>query len=251
MDRISNGTCHIVQCRHSECIVLCYCRCKKKRFSVSTPNHIHMSSTHSTTPLQSTTSRSTESIENQPAPTLYQTPPLNETSTFHQTPPHNKSLSPTLHQTPCEDSAPNSLPLVSTPNSNYIVESHKMSPTDVAVVDDLMFGLCPEDLSFSFNNSNTSFQKPVSETGMTTVIQKMTSPSRVTDKSKIILEDAPDSIAHSRPTKTSNNSTCISVTCSLGYNSLSYPSGTFYGLPLTVSMCLKEHRGIEKLYGMQ
>lgn len=248
MDRISKGTYHIVQCRHSECIVLCYCRCKKKRFSVSTSNHTHTSSTHSTTPLQSTTS-----IENQPAATLYQTPPLNEplTPTLHQTPPHNKPLTPTLHQTLYEDSAPNSLPLVSTPNSNYIVESHKLSPTDIAVVDDLMFGLCPEDLSFSFNNSNTSFQKPVSETGMTTAVQKMTSPSRVTDKSKIILVDGPDSIAHSRATKTSDNSTCISVTCSLGCNSLSYPSGTFYGLPLTVSMCLKEHRGIEKLYGMQ
>ena len=28
-----------------------------------------------------------------------------------------------------------------------------------------------------------------------------------------------------------------------------YPSNTFYGLPLTVRSCLKEHRGISKLYG--
>ena len=29
-----------------------------------------------------------------------------------------------------------------------------------------------------------------------------------------------------------------------------YPSGTFYGLPLTVRDCLKKNRGIEQLYGM-
>ena len=30
---------------------------------------------------------------------------------------------------------------------------------------------------------------------------------------------------------------------------VSYPDGTFYGLPLTVKACLNEYRGIEKLYG--
>ena len=209
--------------------------------SVSTPSHTHTPSTHSNTPLESTPRRNTESIENQPIPTLHQTPC--EDSALD-------SLS-TLHQTPYEDLAPDSLALVSTPNSNYITELHKLSPTDIAVVDDLMFGLRPEDLSFSLNNSNISFQKPVSETGMTTVVQKMTSPFRVTDKSNNILVDVPDSTGHSKPIveETASN-TCTPVTRTLGCNSPTYPSGTFYGLPLTVSACLKEHRGIEKLYGM-
>ena len=209
--------------------------------SVSTPSHTHTPSTHSNTPLESTPRRNTESIENQPIPTLHQTPCEDSAP---------DSL-PTLHQTPCEDSALDSLALVSTPNSNYITESHKLSPTDIAVVDDLMFGLRPEDLSFSLNNSNISFQKPVSETGMTTVVQKMTSPFRVTDKSKNIMVDVPDRSGHSKPIveETASN-TCTPVTRTLGCNSPTYPSGTFYGLPLTVSACLKEHRGIEKLYGM-
>ena len=187
-------------------------------------------------------------------PTLHQTPPHNNplTPTLHQTPPHNNPLTPTLYQTPCKNSAPNSLRPVSTPNSNYITESHKLSPTDIAVIDDLMFGLRPEDLSFSLNNSNTSFQKPVSETGMTTAIQKMTSPSGVTDKSKNIMVDVPDSNAQSKPiVEKTANSTCTTVTRTSEYSSPRYPSGTFYGLPLTVTECLKEHRGIEKLYGMQ
>ena len=228
--------------------------------SVSTPSHTHTPSTHSNTPLESTPRRNTESIENQPIPTLHQTPCEDSAP---------DSL-PTLHQTPCEDSAldslalvstPNSnyitdsaldsLALVSTPNSNYITESHKLSPTDIAVVDDLMFGLRPEDLSFSLNNSNISFQKPVSETGMTTVVQKMTSPFGVTDKSKNIMVDVPDRTAHGKPIveETASN-ICTPVTRTLGCNNPTYPSGTFYGLPLTVSACLKEHRGIEKLYGM-
>ena len=209
--------------------------------SVSTPSHTHTPSTHSNTPLESTPRRNTESIENQPIPTLHQTPCEDSAP---------DSL-PTLHQTPCEDSALDSLALVSTPNSNYITESYKLSPTDIAVVDDLMFGLRPEDLSFSLNNSNISFQKPVSETGMTTVVQKMTSPFGVTDKSKNILVDVPDSTAHGKPiVEGTASNICTPVTRTLGCNNPTYPSGTFYGLPLTVSACLKEHRGIEKLYGM-
>ena len=80
--------------------------------------------------------------------------------------------------------------------------------------DDLLCGICPEDLSFSFNNS--TYMEPTRTPCKTelTVTPAIFKDSTVTNHIKRQTGD-----------------------------------GTFYGLPAKVKECLKEHRGITQLYG--
>ena len=97
---------------------------------------------------------------------------------------------------------------------------------------ELLAGIAPEDLTFSFN---TSIDKSL--------------PGHVTPTK-------PDS-----HTTSQQNEDCSTVTSgwNVGGHDLTatrdtqvkscYDKGTFYGLPVKVKQCLKDNRGIESLYG--
>ncbi len=100
--------------------------------------------------------------------------------------------------------------------------------------DDLLQGLCEEDLSISIiHNQSNSFNQHDSST---------------TSRLDSLLEDALFNISDEEMNIEQKNSTSINVV-SADHVSC-YPPDTFYGLPVTVLDCLKEHRGISKLYGM-
>lgn len=85
-------------------------------------------------------------------------------------------------------------------------------------ISDVLFGLCPEDLSFSFHTSH----------------DQTLSPS--------ILPEP----------RTCNESNLVNAVTadwsSLGETHLQ-STGTFFGLPMKVKECLKEYRKIDQLYG--
>ena len=129
--------------------------------------------------------------------------------------------------------------------------------------DDLLLGLCPEDLM----NSSTSFCTSMNDTSIGQ-LKGETLPSEV--KTPLIqspnypfttnMHSAP---VHSTP-KPSIHKQSLTVnvptdrlkraaisespTCTTK-NQYSVPSNTFYGLPLKVKKCMEEFRGITTLYG--
>ena len=98
------------------------------------------------------------------------------------------------------------------------------------ICEDLLQGLCEEDLSISYcNQSGLNHHDDIKLDGLLENALFDTSEISLQDTSKDdgsstrLLSDPPDS---------------------------SYPPDSFYGLPLRVLDCFKEYRGILKLYGM-
>ena len=141
-------------------------------------------------------------------------------------------------------------------------------------VEELMDGICPEDLSF-----NTSYM------GLTTPQKNVDNPPQPLHESTPNVNSSDKTITSSSPKKTSNTARAPSTTPSnkisksvvekvnkvlgpdfQGFKSSSevknaslkqcdqltvYPKGTFYGLPEDVLKCLEEFKGIKKLYGQE
>ena len=112
----------------------------------------------------------------------------------------------------------------STPNKPKAFEQNNES-----LYEELLQGLCEEDLSVSYNHSSLN----ISHRDNTTH-----------GKLDSLLDDALFDVSISE--QDTNPTTDLKHTCS-GY---SYPVESFYGLPLKVLDCLKEFRRISKLYGM-
>ncbi len=97
---------------------------------------------------------------------------------------------------------------------------------------DILFGLCPEDLNFSLNTSN------ISECAKTLT-------AGTEDKKEEGLNKSIDGITRTQFIKSSallsNKATEVNTTSD---------RGTFYGLPLRVKECYEEFRGIKQLYGV-
>ena len=125
--------------------------------------------------------------------------------------------------------------------------------TNTAQVDDedLLQGLCPEDLmncsvSFctSFENTNVGYVKhsenPAAE---------LTRPSHLSARTSMSLP------VHSTPNASTKTAHVLSDAPVLRWSPVSTnfelpkPSDTFYGLPLKVKKYLEEYRGITTLYG--
>ena len=129
--------------------------------------------------------------------------------------------------------------------------------------EDLLLGLCPEDLlncSTSFCaslNDSTSIGHVKGEifpAGVKT--PSIQSPNYPFTNNMVSLHSTP---VHSTPKPDTHKQSTDNIppkrlesaeapTC-ISRNQSSNPSDTFYGLPLKVKQCLEEHRGITKLYG--
>ena len=164
-----------------------------------------------------------------------------------------------------------------TANDNNNVEEVQSftEPSTDTEVEELLDGICPEDLSF-----NTSYF------GLTTLQKNVDNPPQPLNKSTPNVNPSGTTITSSPPVtekKTSDTTKAPSTTPSSkisksvvekvnkvlgphfqGFKSSSeikntslkqcdqltvYPNGTFYGLPEDVSKCLEEFKGIKKLYG--
>ena len=94
-------------------------------------------------------------------------------------------------------------------------EGGKASPSLDPDISDVLFGLCPEDLSFSFHTSH----------------DQTLSPSLLAEP------------------RTCSESDLLNVTAGLSSEDMQVTPGTFFGLPMKVKECLKEYRKIDQLYG--
>ena len=119
------------------------------------------------------------------------------------------------------------------------------------VDEDLLLGLCPEDLlncSTSFCMSlNDSIGHVKGETFPNEVkTPSVQSPNHLSTSSLVSLHSV-----SVRSTPKPSTHTCKQSTDNVPAVGLksSIPLNTFYGLPLKVKQCLEEHRGITKLYG--
>lgn len=127
--------------------------------------------------------------------------------------------------------------------------------------DDLLEGLCPEDLL----NCSTSFCTSLNDSTGTGHVKEakaplIHSPDYPHTTSTVSLHSTP---VHSTLKPSAHKQTIVSVPTDRleratesytpptlsSKNKSSIPSGTFYGLPLKVKQCLEEHRGIKELYG--
>ena len=110
---------------------------------------------------------------------------------------------------------------------------------DEDLYDDLLQGLCEEDLSISYMASHQSFH------GQDCALNsKLDSFSSNEGQSISQREREVD--------KRMNSSESASIEEMAGYPqnlTFSYLSNTFYGLPMKVLQCFEEYRGISKLYG--
>ena len=79
-------------------------------------------------------------------------------------------------------------------------------------ISDVLFGLCPEDLSFSFHTSH----------------DQTLSPSLLAERSE---------------------SDLVNVTAGFSSEDMQVTPAAFFGLPMKVKECLKEYRKIDQLYG--
>ena len=136
--------------------------------------------------------------------------------------------------------------------------------------DDILGGLCPEDLSFSFCNSSvlecagsseTKFD-PVSSKVLTSASDKLSSvTSYTTVNHTVVNEDSKVSKDLQEPMDfTSFQGTGFvksselldsKLTVQSPLNDASTKVETFYGLPLKVKEYFEEYRGIKQLYGEQ
>ena len=143
---------------------------------------------------------------------------LHDTITIHS-PPLSPLAPPSttthsLKHTDCEPLLLN----CSTPVNKSFKSTHNDE-----MYEELLQGLCEEDLSVSCNHSAMSLS--INNTKLDSLLDEA------------LFADVSDSLnEQDMDNKTSNK--CI------------YPLESFYGLPLKVLDCLKEYRGISKLYGM-
>ena len=135
----------------------------------------------------------------------------------------------------------------------------------VAAEEDLLLGLCPEDLM----SCSTSFSTSLNDSTSTGHVKAETFPAEVKTPS-IQSPNYPHTnimslhltSSHSTPkpstykqsmadSPTDKHESAIGSDAPIpaSRNQFSVPPGTFYGLPLKVKQCLEEHRGITKLYG--
>ena len=120
---------------------------------------------------------------------------------------------------------------------------------DNEMTEDLLLGLCPEDLSFSFhNNSSISHETFVKRKGVkeiSTGCSKQVMKTDISVSPCIKKEVSSQHYIKEASTEVVLNKHVKQLSVSSGF----YPSGTFYGLPMKVLECLKEYHGISKLYG--
>ena len=131
--------------------------------------------------------------------------------------------------------------------------------------EDLLMGLCPEDLmscstSFSTSlNDSTSAGHVKGETfpaevktlsiqspcyPHTNIVSLHSTPVHSTPKPSTCKQSTADA-----PTDRHESAVDSDAPIPASRNQFSVPPDTFYGLPLKVKQCLEEHRGITKLYG--
>jgi hypothetical protein len=133
--------------------------------------------------------------------------------------------------------------------------------------EDLLLGLCPEDLmscstsfSTSMNDSTSaghakaetfpaevktpSIQSPNYPHTNNIVVSLHSTPVHSTPKSNTCKQSSVDI-----PTDGHESAIDSDFPILASRNEFSVPPDTFYGLPLKVKQCLEEHRGITKLYG--
>ena len=131
----------------------------------------------------------------------------------------------------------------------------------VVAEEDLLLGLCPEDLM----SCSTSFSTSLNDSTSTGHVKDEIFPAEVKTPS-IQSPNYPHTnivslhltSSHSTPKQqsmadlpTDRHESAIGSDAPIpaSRNQFSIPPGTFYGLPLKVKQCLEEHRGITKLYG--
>lgn len=142
--------------------------------------------------------------------------------------------------------------------------------------DDILFGLCPEDLSFSFNNSvcvESSKTQCKPELRQTISTYSDCTGDKIPANTSLLPTFGPTSVLANTASSLidlrvddSESNKCLSRA---GGNDLKLNvvtdkpvprndtkeinrltgDGTFYGLPAKVKECLEEHRGITQLYG--
>ena len=129
-----------------------------------------------------------------------------------------------------------------------------------------LFGLYPEDFSFILDSSavlaeeegqrsNTERAESLKTSERALLNQGMGVSSSVPPRSPISSAVTPQN--HFAPVSTLNlqnrqslSSPSIASASTFKPDHIRYPPGTFYGLPLAVQSCLREYRGINKLYGI-
>ena len=104
-------------------------------------------------------------------------------------------------------------------------------------LEDVLFGLCPEDFSFSLH---TSCERILSPRGHVTSCAEPRTSSSLTEN-----EDKPLQRSDVRGGGSGGGGGGGGAQ---GGHYV-YPSGTFFGLPMKVKECLKENRNIDQLYG--
>lgn len=145
-------------------------------------------------------------------------------------------------------------------------------PSTDAEVEELMAGICPEDLSFSTSyiglttpqKNVNNLPQPLHEStpNVNSSHKNVTSPSPIAAQharditrastndpvkiSKSVVEKVnkvlgPEFQGFKLSSEIKNLKQCDQLTV--------YPEGTFYGLPEDISKCLEEFKGIKKLYG--
>jgi len=133
---------------------------------------------------------------------------------------------------------------------------------DETALDDLMAGLCPEDLNNSTLNFNTSMMcvsTPVkqmdhlidtSTPNTNTKPKKCLLPSPVKCNSNLISKSAVNKVNKVLGPDFKGFQSSSTALASPNVENLTvYPQETFYGLPLEVFKCFEEFKGIKKLYG--
>ena len=136
-----------------------------------------------------------------------------------------------------------------TPTCGISDDTLSVIVNDNEMTEDLLLGLCPEDLSFSFhNNSSISHETFVKRTGITEIssgCSKQVMKTGITVSPYIKKEVSSQHYIKEASTEVVLNKDVKHLSVSSSF----YPSGTFYGLPMKVLECLKEYHGISKLYG--
>lgn len=136
--------------------------------------------------------------------------------------------------------------------------------------EDLLLGLCPEDLLNCSTSFCTSFCTSLNDSANTGHVkgesflaevktQSIQSPSYPLTTDVVSLHSTP---VHSTPKLSTRKQSTVGMPTDrhesavdsdapilASRNQFSVPSDTFYGLPLKVKQCMEEHRGITKLYG--
>lgn len=196
---------------------------------------------------------------------------INHTAT---TSDNNRTLNQLVEDDSCKQGTPEAIvnserdckSKLSLQSSETVAVSEQKCP---GVIDeDLLLGLCPEDLlncstSFCVSlNDSTSIGHVKGETFPDEVkTPSIQSPNYPFTCSNVSLHSTP---VHSTPKPSTHKQSTDNVPAIglestanseaptyVSRNQSSIPSNTFYGLPLKVKQCLEEHRGITKLYGNQ